>query len=104
MDYVRKFDGFLDEEDGNVVSNDIPIALLGVKLEGKTTYITYGVCRPPGSQNSGEPNKHRSHPTSVIENRCVGQLWNWCMELEATVSTGSPRMHDTLGYPLVVNY
>jgi len=41
---IRKFDGILDEEDGNVVAHDVPVALLCVELDSKAAYITNGVC------------------------------------------------------------
>ena len=36
-------DGVPNEEDGGVVSNKVPVALLGVELDGKTTRITHSV-------------------------------------------------------------
>jgi hypothetical protein len=49
VDYIRELHGILDEEDRNVVSNDIPVTLLGVELDGKTTNIADCVSRTTAS-------------------------------------------------------
>lgn len=49
VDNVGELHGILDEEDGNVVSNDIPVTLLGVELDGKTTNIADCVSRTTAS-------------------------------------------------------
>ena len=43
VDDIGEFDGLLNEEHGNIVSNDIPVALLSVKLDGKATNVTDGI-------------------------------------------------------------
>lgn len=67
VDYVGEFDGFLDEEDGNVVPNDIPIALLGVELDSEAADITDGIRRTPRAQNGREAYKDRGGAASVVE-------------------------------------
>jgi hypothetical protein len=36
VDEIREFDGVTNEEDRSVVSGHVPVALLSVKLNGKT--------------------------------------------------------------------
>lgn len=43
VDYTRKCHSILDEVDWNVVSNNIPIALLGIKLDGEASNVTDSV-------------------------------------------------------------
>lgn len=45
MDDVREFDGVLDKEHRNIVPNDVPVALLSVKLDSETADITNGVLK-----------------------------------------------------------
>ena len=39
VDQIGKFDGVLDEEDGDVVADQIPVAFLGVELDGEAADI-----------------------------------------------------------------
>jgi len=43
MDQVWELHGILDEEDRDVVSNQIPVALLGIELDGKPSNIANGI-------------------------------------------------------------
>jgi len=45
MNKVRKLDRFLDEEDGNIIPDQIPISLLRVKFGSKATNVSNGVLR-----------------------------------------------------------
>jgi len=45
MNKVRKLDRFLDEEDGNIIPNQIPISLLRVKFGGEAANVSNGVLR-----------------------------------------------------------
>ena len=40
MDEIGKLDGVLNEKHRHVVAHQIPVALVGVELDGKTTHIT----------------------------------------------------------------
>jgi predicted acyl esterase len=54
VDDIRKLHRVLDEENGNVVTNNVPVALLGVELDGETANITDGICRTTAAQYSRE--------------------------------------------------
>jgi hypothetical protein len=43
MDHVREFYGVLNEEDGNVVSDNVPVSFQSVEFACKATNISYGV-------------------------------------------------------------
>lgn len=49
MDDIGELDGVLDEEDGDVVAYDVPVALLGVKFDCKAAHITDGIGRATAS-------------------------------------------------------
>lgn len=40
---IGELHSFLDKEDGNVVSDEIPVTLLGIKLDGKSSNIANGI-------------------------------------------------------------
>ena len=45
MDEIGEFDGILDAEDRDVVADQVPVAFLGVELDGKPANITRSVDR-----------------------------------------------------------
>lgn len=53
MNKVRKLDRFLDEEDGNIIPDQIPISFLRVKFGGKATNVSNGVLRQKTSSQHG---------------------------------------------------
>ena len=48
VDKVRELDGVLDEEDGNVVPDDVPVALLRVELHSEAADVADRVCGTTG--------------------------------------------------------
>src|SRR6516164_6018256 len=44
VDQIRKFNSVLDEENGNIIANNVPVAPLGIKLNGESSNITGEVC------------------------------------------------------------
>src|SRR5664279_724765 len=59
MDEVGEFDGILDEEHRDVVADQVPVAFLGVKLDGKSAYVTRGVYRTRTARDGRYTSKHR---------------------------------------------
>jgi hypothetical protein len=96
MNYIGKLHGILNEEDGDVVANDIPVALFGVKLDSETSNITHGVGRTTATQDSGESQEDGSLA------RCVGEYASGCdigsrlEEGELSKSTGATSVNYTL--------
>jgi len=54
VDDIWELDGVLNEENWDVVSNHVPVTLVGVHLEGETAYITDGISATTATENSGE--------------------------------------------------
>lgn len=48
---IRELDRILNEENWNVVANDIPVALLSVELDSKTTDISHRVGAATASEH-----------------------------------------------------
>jgi hypothetical protein len=51
---IRRVRYVLDEEDGDVVSNNVPVALLSIELDGEATDVTDSVCRTTATEDGGE--------------------------------------------------
>lgn len=54
VDDIGELDGVLDEENGNVVADKIPVTLLSVELGRKTTDITNGIGGTSAAEDGGE--------------------------------------------------
>ncbi len=44
---VRELERISQEEDRGVISHQVPVALLGVELDGKAADVSLGICCPP---------------------------------------------------------
>src|ERR1035437_10348703 len=59
MDKVGEFDGILDEENRDVVADQVPVAFLSVKLDGKSAHVTRGIYRTRAARDGRYASKHR---------------------------------------------
>lgn len=62
MDKIRELNRILDKENGDVVSNQIPISFVGVEFHGKPTNVTDGVGTSFTALDRGETKENRSVP------------------------------------------
>ena len=103
MDEVGKFDGVLNEEDGDVVADEVPVAFLGVELHCKAANVAREVERSLAAGDGREANKGRRvfSPTRwkmsarVMSDSDFGQL-------EKAMRTIAAGMHDALGDALMI--
>jgi hypothetical protein len=58
MVQVGELQGGLDEEDGGVVADQVPVALLGVELHGETPDVPFGIGGSPFARHRGEADEH----------------------------------------------
>ncbi len=72
---VGKLDGVLNEEHRNIVSDQIPVALLGVKFDGKTPHVTWSVNGPGSPRDRRESREDWSSYTHFAQNLCGGVLY-----------------------------
>jgi hypothetical protein len=59
MDQVGELDGVLDEEDGDVVADQIPVAFLRVNLDGETANVAGQIGRALVAGDRGKPDEGR---------------------------------------------
>ena len=60
MDKVGEFDGVSDEEDFQVVADQVPVAVLGVKLDRESAWVAQGLRGCAAVNDRGKPDKSGS--------------------------------------------
>lgn len=103
MNDVGKLDGVLDEKDGNVVSDNVPVSLVGVKLEREAAHIANRVGGPARAQDGGEAGKDGRGAACIVEHAGARELGDRFVQLEVAVGAGSAGMDDSFGDALVVD-
>src|SRR5665811_267839 len=102
MDEVGEFDGILDEENRDVVADQVPVAFLSVKLDGKPAYVTRGIYRTRAACDGRYTSKHRCLLTYLGEYPGGGVLLQRGGQLEESMRARRTRVNDTLGNTLVI--
>ena len=74
VDYIRELHRILNEEHGNVVTYEVPVALVGVELDRKSAHITCSVGRSALTGDRGEADEHRRALAGLREEGCACQL------------------------------
>src|SRR5664280_2551341 len=102
MDEVGKFDGILDEENRDVVADQVPVAFLCVKLDGKSAYVTRGIYRTRAACDGRYTSKHGCLLTYLGEYPGGGVLFQRGGQLEKSMRARRARVNDALGNSLVI--
>ena len=102
MDNIGEINGILNEEDGNVVSNDVPVAFIGVQFQSEATSVTNSVGTTTATQHIRETLEQRCRAASVGENLCACVLFQTLVHLEGTEGTSTTSVNDTPGDTLMV--
>jgi hypothetical protein len=71
---VGEFNGVLDKENGNIVSNKIPISFTSVKLEGETTDVTNSIRGSTRSQDGRKAKEEWGFIRRVVEDLRAGKF------------------------------
>src|SRR5262249_54604319 len=91
-----------DKEHGDVVADEVPVALARVELYGEASYVACKIGGPLAPRHGGEPHERRcafARPLEQVGSRYFGQR---LVVLEEPVSPIATRVDDSLGDPLVV--
>jgi hypothetical protein len=102
MNEVGELHRVLDEEDRDVVAHQIPVALVGVELDGETANVARGVGRAAFAGHGGEAHEHRRDLARRLKRGGAGEFGQRLVRLEDAVRGRTSRMHDALGNPLVI--
>ena len=77
MEEVRELDWISDEEDWSVVADHIVVSLLGVELDGKSSWISLAVVSTTLASNGGEAEEAWSSLTNSIKEVCSRKPMNF---------------------------
>jgi hypothetical protein len=102
VDDVGEFDGILDEEDGDVVADEVPVALLRVKLGSEAADIADCVSAASAAQDGREADKDGRLAGRVGQDGRNGEVLDALEQLELAKRAGATGMDDSLGDSLVV--
>ena len=102
VDQVCELDGVLNEEDWDVIADDIPIALLGVELDGKPPHVSHCIATTPRSKNGKESKEDRRVSRSVSQDPRIGHVCGAFIEFEGSKCTGTACMNNSFWDTLVV--
>src|SRR5690554_4857885 len=99
---VGKLDCILNEEHRHVVGHQIPVALIGVELDGKTAHVPGSVLGATLPGHGGESYEHRRLLALFGEGSRAGQMLEAVEAFEEAMGPGAAGMHDALGDALMV--
>ncbi len=102
MDEIGELDRVLDEEHRDVVAHQIPIAFVGVELDGKAAHVARRIdaARAPG--DGREPDEHRAGVAFFLEQASASPFGDRAGHFEGAVRTRAARMDDPLGDAFVI--
>ena len=92
----------MDEKDGNVIANEIEIALVGIEFDRKAAHVAGQVPRPRAAGDGRKPREDFRFLSFLGEERSPRQMRNWIGHLKMAVSARPARVNDALRNSLVV--
>ena len=99
---VRELHRILDEEDGDVIADQIPVALVRIKLHGKAAHVARRVGRTALAGHRGKAHEDGRALARLGEQRRARQLALLLVAFEVAMGGRTARMHDALGDALMV--
>ena len=102
VNQVGEFHRVLDEEHRHVVAHQVPIAFIGIELDGKAAHIARRVFGAPLTRHGGKAHKYGRYFSFFGEGRSAGVLGQRVVTLKVAMRCRAPRVHDALGNALVV--
>jgi hypothetical protein len=96
---VREFGRISQEEDGCIVGDDIPIALVRPQLDGESTRVTSQIVRSGLATDGGETNRDRTFLPLGTEYIGGRELWDGICAFKVAVGAAALSMNalwDTL--------
>ena len=102
MDEVGKLDRVLDEKHRNVVSDNVPVALLCVELDREAAYIAREIGRSFIARQSRKADEGRRFFSGPLEESGLGNGRKRLLVLEVSMDSEATRMNDSLGNAFVI--
>lgn len=102
MDEVRELGRVAQEEDGRVVGDHVPVALIGTELDAEASRITSAVVRTGLATDGGEADSNGAFLVGNAEDIGLAQIFHRLGALEGTMGTTALGVDDSLGDPFTV--
>ena len=102
VNQIREFHRVLNEKNRNVVADQIPIALVGIELDSKTSHIAHRIGRAPFSNDGREAYEDRCPLAGLGEQRRSRIFFKRVVAFEIPMCGRTAGMDYALRYALVV--
>ena len=102
MDYIGEFHRILDEENGDVVPDDVPVPFLGVELDCEAAHITDGIRASSAAEDCRESHEDGRLARGVCQDWSKSDIRGALVQCEFAKSARSPGVNYPLGDSLVV--
>ena len=96
MDQIRKFYRVLNEEHRDVVADDVPIALLGIKLDGEAAHVARKIRGALIARDRREPHEGFGLLSRPLKQVGLGNVGKRFIRFEEAMRAEAPCMHDPL--------
>ena len=102
VDETREQNGITNEEDGCVVANQIPNAIIGVELHGEAARIASSISRTALTADSRETNSHWRALLDLLKDLGGDVFGDVMSDFQITKSTDTLGVHNTFGNALTI--
>lgn len=102
VDEVRELGWVTQKEDGSVVGDHIPIALVGPELDAEASRIASAVVGTGLATDGGEADSNGAFLAGDAEDIGLAQVFHGLGALEGTMGTTALGVDDSLGNPFAV--
>ena len=102
VDEVGELDRVLDEEDRDVVADEVPVAFLGIELDGEAAHVARRIDRPGTAGHGREAGEDGRALADLGQDPGRRVLRQRLRQLEEAVHAGTAGMHDALGDAFVI--
>src|ERR1700720_202272 len=99
---VREAQRISEEKDWSIVSDDVPISVLGVELESTPADIALRIGCPAFPSDARKAREHRRLLSNLGKNRCLGVLCDVVGRRESSMRPPAFGMHPALGNDLTI--
>src|ERR1700694_2202755 len=99
---VREAKRITEEKDWSIVSDDVPISVLGVELESKSADIALRIGCPAFPSDARKAREHRRLLSNLGKNRCLGVLGDVVSRGESSMRPPAFGMHPALRNDLAI--
>src|SRR5664279_5733190 len=102
VDEVREFDRVLNEKDRDIVADQIPVAFLGIELDGKTANVPWSIDRTGSARDSRESCEEFGALTAFGQDLRGRISAKRLCECEIAMHSGPAGMHNALRNPFMI--